>query len=279
MKRKLSILALALCCLLVLSGCCFHKEWYAATCTAPKTCVECGETEGEALGHVWVDATCTAPKTCSTCRLTEGEALGHAWVDATTEAPKTCTTCAATEGERIVTDPRFTTAATKDLYGKWVAPLSLSSDMLGVEGFDGTLEMEVSIAFTNDGTMNLGYSITNNEEFMASFQTYLENTMIAEFEAQGMTREAVDSAMMAQYGMDISAFCAAVAESMNLSAAFESMSINGVYYVEGGRIFTGISWDTELSGSDFTLNGDTFTMVEEINDLTEQPLVFTRVAE
>ena len=29
--------------------------------------------------HTWVDATCTAPKTCSDCGETEGEALGHAY--------------------------------------------------------------------------------------------------------------------------------------------------------------------------------------------------------
>ena len=48
-----------------------------ATCTTPKTCSECGETRGSALGHIWRDATCTVPKTCSRCGTTDGEALGH----------------------------------------------------------------------------------------------------------------------------------------------------------------------------------------------------------
>ena len=34
-------------------------EWTDATCTEPKTCVTCGETEGEALGHDYVDGVCT----------------------------------------------------------------------------------------------------------------------------------------------------------------------------------------------------------------------------
>jgi len=37
---------------------CEH-EWSDATCTAPKTCSKCGETEGEALGHTYVDGTCS----------------------------------------------------------------------------------------------------------------------------------------------------------------------------------------------------------------------------
>ncbi len=75
--------------------------WADATCTVPKTCETCGETEGEALGHTWVDATCTTPKTFSVCDATEGEALGHTWVDATCTTPKTCSVYDATEGEAL----------------------------------------------------------------------------------------------------------------------------------------------------------------------------------
>ena len=79
---------------------CEH-EWKDATCTDPKTCGKCGETEGEPLGHKWNDATCTEPKTCSVCGETEGEALGHKWNDATCTEPKTCSVCGETEGEPL----------------------------------------------------------------------------------------------------------------------------------------------------------------------------------
>ena len=78
-------------------------DWKDATCTEPKTCSGCGETEGEALGHDWADATCTEPKTCTRCGETEGEALGHDWAEATLTEPKTCTKCGATEGEPLST--------------------------------------------------------------------------------------------------------------------------------------------------------------------------------
>ena len=88
--------------------------WSDATCTEPQKC-ECGETQGEALGHDLVDvealaATCTtagysAHKDCSRCTYTEGKedvaALGHTWTDATCAAPKTCSVCSATEGEAL----------------------------------------------------------------------------------------------------------------------------------------------------------------------------------
>jgi len=73
-------------------------DWSEATCTKPKTCKLCKDTEGDALGHDWEDATCTVPKTCSICEETKGSALNHTWSNATCTAPKTCSVCNATEG-------------------------------------------------------------------------------------------------------------------------------------------------------------------------------------
>ena len=56
-----------------------YKEYFPkkeATCTEPKTCVYCGMTEGEPLGHDWKAATINYPKTCVRCGKTEGEAYG-----------------------------------------------------------------------------------------------------------------------------------------------------------------------------------------------------------
>ena len=59
---------------LTLAGC--HKhQWQEASCTAPQTCAECEETDGEPLGHTWTEASYSAPKTCSVCGQTEGEPL------------------------------------------------------------------------------------------------------------------------------------------------------------------------------------------------------------
>ena len=118
---SLFLLTLALC------GFCQEHTWQDASCTEPKTCTVCGETEGEALGHDWIPADCTTartcarcgelsgspkghkwqaadcehPKTCSVCGETEGKALGHSWERATCAHPKTCTRCGQTEGEAL----------------------------------------------------------------------------------------------------------------------------------------------------------------------------------
>ena len=58
---------------------------------------ETPETPGDECDHVWYAATCTAPKTCSVCGKTEGEALGHTEVVDPSVAP-TCTTTGLTAG-------------------------------------------------------------------------------------------------------------------------------------------------------------------------------------
>ncbi len=101
--KKLFTWVILICIVLcvLLSGCGHTHEWADASCTTPKTCKECSETEGEPLGHSWKDATCTSPKTCSRCNATEGEALGHEWTDATCTDAKTCSRCGATEGDPL----------------------------------------------------------------------------------------------------------------------------------------------------------------------------------
>ncbi len=51
--------------------------------------------------HSWADATCTVPKTCSTCNETEGTALGHSWIEATFHTPQSCSVCQETQGSPI----------------------------------------------------------------------------------------------------------------------------------------------------------------------------------
>lgn len=81
---------------------CSHEAWADATCTEPRTCKNCGKTDGQPLGHDWVDATCKEPKSCARCGATEGDPLGHEpsewtaktdYVDASSKEIKKCNRC------------------------------------------------------------------------------------------------------------------------------------------------------------------------------------------
>ena len=99
--KKLICLLLALGMLFSLCACGHEHTWIEPTCTEPRTCSECGKTEGEPLGHKWEDATCTEPKICIVCGETEGEPRGHKWKDATCTEPKICTVCGEIEGKAL----------------------------------------------------------------------------------------------------------------------------------------------------------------------------------
>ena len=49
--KKILALCLAFALSISMIGCGCNHQWQAATCTTPKTCAKCAETEGEAAGH------------------------------------------------------------------------------------------------------------------------------------------------------------------------------------------------------------------------------------
>ena len=124
MKKVLSLIAVLCMALVCFVGCdllsqftpetpCEH-DWVDATCSTPKTCSVCGETEGEANGHTeetvaGTPATCTEAgktdgKKCSVCGETIVEqtaiaALGHT-EETVAGTSATCTEAGMTEGKK-----------------------------------------------------------------------------------------------------------------------------------------------------------------------------------
>ena len=87
MKKLLCFFLILSTVLVSLVSCGHEHDWEAPSCTSPKTCSVCGETQGRALGHSWKDATCTEAKKCSRCGVESGVKLGH------TTSTGTCSRC------------------------------------------------------------------------------------------------------------------------------------------------------------------------------------------
>lgn len=94
--KKWGFIVFALAVAFLFTACGHTHVWEEATCTTPKTCSVCGETEGEAPGHVWKEATCTTAQTCSVCNEIMGVHLGHLVESWTILKEPTCTL----EGEK-----------------------------------------------------------------------------------------------------------------------------------------------------------------------------------
>ena len=278
--KKVIVLLLALVLVLTITACGCKHEWLAATCENPKTCELCGETEGEAKGHSMVEATCEEAKHCENCNLVEGEPLGHTWLEATTEAPKTCETCGATEGERIITDERFTTAATKELQGKWVMEVPMTAELMGVEDFPEGASINFIMLLGNEGSANFSIEVTDG--FHDALKQFTVDSMYAELAAQGMDAETADAAFADVYGMTIQEYVeeelSAIDMNQLFDAIFSAIDLGGVYYVEEDMIYTASNWEAPMDASEYTLEGDTLKIADLAEDLG-MDLSFVRAAE
>ncbi len=98
---------------------CTHN-WVDATCTKPKTCSLCGETEGEAKGHTGGTATCLAKAVCEACKEEYGEVTAHnydqnAWGYTSPDGhARLCTTTGCQAHETIVAHKPNVPATEKD---------------------------------------------------------------------------------------------------------------------------------------------------------------------
>lgn len=80
---------------------CQHSNLSQATCTTGEICQNCGESQGEPIGHDWTEATCTTGEICQTCGKSQGEPLDHDWVEATCTLPQTCKRCNEIKGNAL----------------------------------------------------------------------------------------------------------------------------------------------------------------------------------
>ena len=307
MKKKVSILLVFVMLAAMLGGCqllCKH-DYAEATCDAPQTCKECGKTDGEALGHdwqaatceeaehcsrcdlkrgdpvdhTWVDATCDTAKTCSACGAVDGEPLGHTWEEATTEDPQYCTVCQITEGEPLKTDPRFTTASTKELQGKWATYVEMTGELIGVQDMETSAQMVMYTEFTNVGEMKVTVGIDDEEALKADLIAYIVEATYAEFAASGMDKEAAEETMLASTGMTMEEYAAYSISTVDLNDAFGAMAVTMCYYVENDRLYTGISWGAEFTDEAFEIKDGVLTMETAYMEDPEVPMEWVRVEE
>lgn len=231
-----------------LSACgCFH-QWEDATCNAPKTCKHCQETLGDRLGHQWSNATCTQNKTCSRCGAVGEEAPGHSWAEATTEAPKTCRICGITEGDRIITDPRFTSAAATPFVGTWKGQLSVPCAELGYTGIQSPLVYNVTLTFGKAGEFTSKVELASGLPMKNEIIRLAAEDLYASYAAFGKDKAAADAAMKDLRGVTVTEYAAYYVQQKNYSyKGTVTSQMTGVYYVEGDNLYIATSWTEAMT--------------------------------
>ena len=237
--------------------------WQASSCEEPRHCTVCGIEDGMAFGHTWMDATCDRPKLCTLCNLMLGDPLGHTWTAATVETPKTCTTCGKTEGDRIVTDPRFNTAACKPLFGKWEARFSHTAENIGLTGRSFTFIALSVYTFRNDGTVTISNAV---EDLDACTQAMTDAIVDGLCDKYGGIEEA-DQAILVFIGMTAEEYAATYA-SIYLEK-FDRSTTEGVYFVSDDFLFTSDAWNSEMVRYELILANRCLTLIDKDGERTE----------
>lgn len=229
-------------------------DWRSADCDSPKTCAACGETEGEPAAHIWQEAVCEIPKTCTACGKTEGEPAGHSWLDATTEEPQTCERCGLTEGERIVTDPRFTTAANQQLFGVWEGVLIVPASSLdmGIDGVKADIQMSYRVEFFPDGSMTVERKPVDADEFVRAMVASEVEYVYLRFEWDGYSRGEANAAIQKTYDMTMEEYVAEQMGLVDVEELFRDRVETYVYYLEGETLFRAPDWSKKMSSNPCT---------------------------
>lgn len=136
-------------------------DWVMPTCKTPKTCMVCGQTDGEPLPHKWVDANYQAPKTCSACNEVEGEALTASFVEHNMAINVT----------ELDTEYDYVTACYSDETKQTVGKLMISNYRVfegdethpALEGYEWHA-VSVTIRFNDENAWNYGMSVNTCRE-------------------------------------------------------------------------------------------------------------------
>lgn len=183
---------------------CSH-EWASATCTEPKTCLKCGETEGEPLGHDWAEATCTEAQNCQRCGMTRGDPLGHNVTEWVVDVQPTCTA----EGSQHGTCTRCGQTQTQSIpmvnhtEGEWVV-LSAPSVSTTGDVTPGVRALTCSVcgATIRTESINLEVSVSQvnalrSAQSYLSFMAFSYSGLIEQLEYEGYSTE--DATFAADY--------------------------------------------------------------------------------
>lgn len=222
--------------------------------------------------HKWLPADCLDPRTCYNCGLTDGEPTDtHLWEEATTDRPKTCSVCGLTDGDRIDVDDRFHTDACQPFFGSWEAQYETDGSQISMP--DLSFEMKLTMTFTNEGELTVKTELRNKAKAEQAIATKMTQMLYDQYSANGMDTAQANAACQALHGMDIPEFSEYRAGQL---VDLLSDTQNKVYYVEEDKLFSADDWDSGMTHQFFVMLTDGSMQLQDSEDA--QPVAFVRIA-
>ena len=222
--------------------------------------------------HKWLPADCENPRTCYNCGLTEGEPTDtHLWEEATTDHAKRCTVCGLTDGERIDVDDRFHTEDCKALFGNWVTDYEMDGSMISMSELK--FDMKLTMTFTNEGELTIKKEFKDKSKAEKAIAETLTQMLYDQYEANGMTQSQADAACKSQHGMTVPEFANYRADQI---ADVLTDTQYKVYYVENDRLYSAEDWDSNMGSQIFSVQDGGKMLLQDSED--DQPVEYTRVA-
>ena len=99
-------------------------------------------------------------------------------------------------------------------------------------------------------------------------------SLYADFAQQGLNESQSDAAMLATYGMDVKGYAAYWMSNISVEDLLAAYCLEGVYYVQDGKIYLGMDWDSAMEPEVFAVDGDKLLLGEG-----EEQESLTRVVE
>ena len=184
-----------------------------------------------------------------------------------------------TEGRKLDTDPRFTTAATKHLQGTWSSHVTMTGEMMGLDGYIDELSATVFLEFGKTGDFKMYLELDDYLKFLEDFKHMVAEVLYESFAEEGLSREEADQTMLTEFGMTVEEYADAEVEAMDKDEFFGMFTFDGVYYVGMEDLYIGDSWYDTFEPNEYVLEDGVLTIEEVTLEEGSEPLEFTKVEE
>ncbi len=163
----------------------------------------------------------------------------------------------------------------EEILGSWTVDIVLTEDYTGMEGLEIT-GIPFVFTFEEDGTVKLTVDPSAAQIIMDQMLVVLVDMFYDEMEAEGMSRDQVDSLFVETYGMTVEDYMVSAIAEMDMGTMLEDIEETADYELEGETlILDGIEMTIEIKGDKMTITACDSDFWEEVG--LDIPVTMKRV--